>query len=518
MAIIGQTSGGLSSIGQNLATTSFNTDMKYGNGNGTTLFNTDGSIPPATSRYKDNKGFINNDQWSGNNQGGKNMANLGMWKVEGTGSVGTVVDTNATQGQQPLLGGTQQAGSTTSPLAQYMSGSQPTNTVMPNVQTGTTNPNVNWGDSVNIANQANTYVAPGQIDKVNPAKVAIGKLAGKLLKLSQELNDEEFNELVKIFDLADLKDDFVQRSGRQNSYLDRQLLVEALNQCNMVFSENTTKNANLQNQLQQMATTLNNTGVYDAANVYNFMLEAVTSSAIPMNIGNDPARQHLARVIQMAVNYKNKGNNVGGINWNTQNNNSNNGFGLWGGTQNNQGGLWNTGSNMMGGSIWNTGSQQNNQGGLNNMFSNWNTQPVNNQVNTGDAWANSLNMLSQGTFNQPQGFNNMQLPAYNNSALNQVYNPAPANNSFIQSPGASVGGNNGGFNTGFNTGFNNGFGNTQNNNQGQAGFGFNTNNQGSGVGNAGFNWASLSNGNQSQQVNGGVAAGNGVLTANGFVC
>lgn len=499
--VMGQSTG-LSSIGANL-TPSFNGNVKYGIGNGTTLFNTDGSIPAATSRYKDNKGYINNDQWSGNMIGGKNMGNLGMWKMEGS-TIGGVVDTSQNAGQQNLVNGTQgvAGAQNTSPLAQYMSGGQQTGTVtvaQPGVQN---NGDINWGDSVNIANQPNgSYVNPGQIDKVNPAKMAVKKLAGKLLKLSQELNDEEFNELVKLFDLADIKDDFVQRSGRQNSYLDRQLLVEALNQCHMVFLENNTKNANLQNQLQQMATTLNNTGIYDAANVYNFMLEAVGNSAIPMNIANDPARQHLARVIQMAVNYKNKGNNVGGVNWNQNNMNSNQGgFGMWNSNQNNSGGLWNAGNNM-GGSIWDTSSQNNNQSGLTGMLGNWNSQS-NNQSNFGmnqgggDMWTKSLNMLNQGGFNQSQTFNS-QLPAYGNQSLNNTYNNS---NNFIQSNGASM--NFGG----------NGFGNQSMNNQ--SGFGFNS--QSNGQNTAGFNWASLNT--QPQQANNGVVAGNGIMTANGLVC
>lgn len=307
------------------------------------LFNTDGS---------------KNEKAEVKNIGGNNMSN--MWTTTGgqTG-VNHQVGNNVTPqtgwqiGTDTAAPNQVQGFDTTTPTG-YNVGGQAT------ANNGTVG---NWGDAQPTQQ---VVVNNGQYDKVAAGKEAIKKLAGKLLTLVQTMNAEEFNEFVKIFDMADIKDEFLARSGRQDSYLDRQLLTEALNEANMVFTENNQKNINLTNQLSGMANTLNNTGVYDAGNVYRFLIDCVNAGAIPASIANDPMRQHLNRVIGMAMNFRNNGGVSGigasGANWGTAQAQANSwivtataGWGQnnatqsWGGTTN-----WNTNTNTQsyGGNVW----------------------------------------------------------------------------------------------------------------------------------------------------------------------
>lgn len=310
------------------------------------LFNTDGS---------------KNEKAEVKNIGGNNMSN--MWTTTG-GQVG--INNGNNGGVTPQTGwqigndgttatnGQVQGFDTSTPTSGgFNVGGQATQ------NNGTTMGN--WGD---VQPTQQVVTGNGQYDKVAAGKEAIKKLAGKLLTLVQTMNAEEFNEFVKIFDMADIKDEFLARSGRQDSYLDRQLLTEALNEANMVFTENNQKNINLTNQLSGMANTLNNTGAYDAGNVYRFLIDCVNAGAIPASIANDPMRQHLNRVIGMAMNFRNNGGVSGigasGANWGTAQSQANNwianataGWGQAANTGNTWGATnWNTNTQSYGGNTW----------------------------------------------------------------------------------------------------------------------------------------------------------------------
>ena len=78
-----------------------------------------------------------------------------------------------------------------------------------------------------------------------------------------------------------------------------------------------------------MVQVLNSSGHYDARNVYDFLEKAMASGMIPQTVWNDPMRRNLARVCQMANNYKKHTGQYGssGANWNRSavvNNNVNN--------------------------------------------------------------------------------------------------------------------------------------------------------------------------------------------------
>ena len=213
------------------------------------------------------------------------------------------------------------------------------------------------GTTVVNNGMVNTATVPAS--KAEVAKEAVKKLAGKLLELSRTLNPEEFNELVKLFDLADIKDEFVSKSGRQDIYLGRELLTNAINEMATVLNETEQKNATVANKLNQIVTVFNTSGDYDAANIYNLVLESIKTGAIPADIQKDPNKKSLNRVCQMAINFVSGGNNSSvqwgssaatGVNWGT-----NNQVG-WG--NNTQQGWGNNQSQGWGASNWNTNQSQ----------------------------------------------------------------------------------------------------------------------------------------------------------------
>lgn len=326
------------------------------------LFNTDGS---------------RNEKAENKNLGGNIMTN--MWTTAG----GQTVQNQGNNAASPKTGW--QIGTDVSASNNQAQGFNTTTPAGGFNVAGGTNTNTSpsgavWGDAPTAQTIVNQN---GQYDKVAAGKEAIKKLAGKLLSLANNLNDEEFNEFVKIFDMADIKDEFLARSGRQNSYLDRQLLTEALNEANMVFVENNQKNNTLSGQLASMATTLNNTGAYDAGNVYKFIIDCINAGAIPSTVANDPMRQHLNRVISMAINFRNNGGITGvsssGAKWGTANNQAN----TWVATQTAGWGQTNM-SNTWGATNWNTGNTQsyggNAWGNANVNTSSWAATPNNDWV------------------------------------------------------------------------------------------------------------------------------------------
>lgn len=438
------------------------------------LFNTDGTQANKSVQTNTNQG--GNNMWGSGANNGAAVPNMnGGW----------VVETNKTTGAQANGTGA------VNPAWGSVTGTQPT------VGTTPTNSDVNWG----------TAAAPivnnnGQYDKVAAAQGAIKKLAGKLLELVPKMSADEFNEFVKIFDLADIKDEFLARSGRQDSYLDRKLLVEALNEMNMVFSENNQKSSNYNTILKNMGDTLNNTGNYDAGNVYKFVLDCVSMGVLPASIQQDPMRQHLAKVVNMAFNFKNGGGmgSTSGANWNTGNVNTNtwavnnnpwtsnnnvNTNGVWGSTQTVQTNTWNTGYQAY-------------------------TQPVTTQnsgwvsgpVTQNNVWGGSYNSNPVQTSVNNVGFVNTNTNPWGSTNVNTNTNPwgtpnvqTQTNDPWVSGPATQN--NVWGASTQYN---NNGFGSTStpvNTNP------WGTPNNGSQIGNGGYDWSKMTGGN-----NYGASTGN----------
>lgn len=319
------------------------------------MFNSDGTIPGSTvtetSRYAGTNAYVENKNWNvnTNTQGGNNMAG-NAWTI--AGGVNSATGTNTTTGgaawsfaNTPSTTQATTVATPTTAQATVVGGGVTPGMAQPTQTIATSPSGANWGTSTNpnpVVNTGNPVVA-GAPDLAAAAVQAIKNLAGKISEIVPRLNDDEFNDLVKIYELAGLKDEFLQKSGRQNSYLDRALLTEALNEVNMVFTENNTKNANVNNALTNIVNMLNTTGQYDARNIYAFIDQAMSSGMIPQTIWQDPMRQHLARVCQMAANHKRgtaPGMSASGANWGAgynANTNATQGYGAWAGYNTNSG-------------------------------------------------------------------------------------------------------------------------------------------------------------------------------------
>lgn len=377
---------------------------------GQSLFNMDGSN--------------NNNNSSNTQQGGNNSMGLGMWNT--TGTQGTTVQNQGVQNNNTTApGGWQVDGQ----VNVNNTGVQPGfDTVNLNGQAGNVGASgVKWGNQVFAQNN----VANGtcQYDVVAAAKEAVKNLGAKLLAMVPNLNNEEFNEMVKLFDLVGAKDEFLQMSGRKDSYLDRQLLTEAINELNTTFIENNQKNAELTNTLNSIAQVLNNTGAYDAGNVYKFINNAILAGAIPAAIKNDPGRSNLVKVVNMALAYKNNGGASGigasGVNWGGMQQQQSGGL-SWGTTSNNMG-MWGANnSNIQWGAQQTSFSNPSTAWGINNQVQ---TQP--NQAGFAGTWGQSNVQWGSQQIGNNQGFNVQQ-----NSAMTGV--------------AYDWGNSNGGFNTGFN--------------------------------------------------------------------
>lgn len=256
----------------------------------------------------------------------------------------------------------------------------------------------------------------GQIDKSGPAKEAIKKIAYRFLELVPRLNGEEFNELAKIFDFADIKDEFIQRSGRQDTYLDGNTAMQAINELNAVFIEGNQKSAEMSNQLNNISNELN-CGKYDASAIYSFIIAAIQSGAIPSTIQHDNTKQHINKVIKMALAYKNGGTQYGasGANWGNSNNNNNNGWGSSGGTSG-----WGNSSG------WSS-SSSNGWGSTTNSNNDWVSGPSSTQ-----GWGTSATNNNSAWTSATSGWgNNSNVSSNNNTWITggDVWNQNSSNNS-----------------------------------------------------------------------------------------
>lgn len=402
------------------------------------LFNLDGSKPGTTNENK---------------TGGTKMGNLtGAWtKDNGSNTTYDSKNPNATDWS---MSNTQTSNSNTTTTG---SGFQVAGSAFSGNTNATQTKNIspsgaNWGDTAPVTNQ---FTGSGSYDKSGIAIQAIKDLAGKLMSITNSLNTEEFNTFVKIFDFAGLKDEFLARSGRRDSYLDRDLLIQAINEANMVFNENNQKNQNIINTLQNIGNTLDTTGVYDAANIYKFVIDCVNSGAIPASVANDNMRQNLNRVIRMALAYQNNGNggvSPSGANWGTNNTNSYSDTTNWGGA-------WSSGNN-------------NNNNGPNSSGINWG-------MNSGNNYNQTINWPSAGNNNN-----------------NQYSDP------WVSTPGAGFNQNQQGYNL-----------NGSSNPYSLADIGFG--NQGGQSNSVGFDWNSYKNNNQNgYNVSSGVNYNTGATTFN----
>lgn len=365
------------------------------------LFNLDGSKPGTTTNNENN-----------NNLGGTNMGNLtGAWtKDNGANTSYDSKNPNATDWNMSSTQSTNNTTATTTGSGFQVAGSAfSANTNA--TQTKNVSPSgANWGDSAPVTG---TFTGSGTYDKSGIAIQAIKDLAGKLMGITNSLNTEEFNTFVKIFDFAGLKDEFLARSGRRDSYLDRELLVQAINEANMVFNENNQKNQNIINALQNIGNTLETTGAYDAANIYKFVLDCVNSGAIPASIQNDNMRQNLNRVIRMALAYQNNGNVNGvspsGANWGT-------------GSTNNNGGAWNGwGDTTNWSGAWSGNNNNNNNGGPSTSSVNWG-------MNSGNSYNQSISWPNAGNNNNQYTDPWVSTPGYNQGQ--QGYNVNGSSNPY----------------------------------------------------------------------------------------
>ena len=297
-------------IGNNNITYNTTTDGS----NSLSMFNKDGSVSDTTkSKYAGNSCGA----WDEQNQNKSGGSKMTAWSTE---NGNPVTQNNGVVNSAPSLEGTSWS------FADDSNTSTTTTPVTTTTQSNLSPSGANWGDKVLPQTPVSVSNAP---DLVANAVESIKNLAGKILDIVPNLNDDEFNNLVNIYELAGLKDEFLELSGRKNSYLDRALVTEALNEANMVFTENNTNNSNLNSTLTRMVQVLNSSGHYDARNVYDFLEKAMASGMIPQTVWNDPMRRNLARVCQMANNYKKHTGQYGssGANWNRSavvNNNVNN--------------------------------------------------------------------------------------------------------------------------------------------------------------------------------------------------
>ena len=286
-------------IGNNNITYNTTTDSS----NSLSMFNKDGSVSDTTkSKYAGNSCGA----WDEQNQNKSGGSKMTAWSTE---NGNPVTQNNGVVNSAPSLEGTSWS---------FADDSNTSTTTAPATTTTQSNlspSGANWGDKVLPQTPVSVGNAP---DLVANAVESIKNLAGKILDIVPNLNDDEFNNLVNIYELAGLKDEFLELSGRKNSYLDRALVTEALNEANMVFTENNTNNSNLNSTLTRMVQVLNSSGHYDARNVYDFLEKAMASGMIPQTVWNDPMRRNLARVCQMANNYKKHIGQYGssGANWN----------------------------------------------------------------------------------------------------------------------------------------------------------------------------------------------------------
>lgn len=392
--------------------------------------------------------------------GGNNMNNTQMKGWGTTVASGAVNASNNTASNTQAPGWTNVGGN--SQVSTANNGT--TTTFTTNSASG-----ANWGTG-----GANTTIANGNqaFDKSAPAKEAIKKLAGRLLEIVPKLSNEEFNELAKIYDFADIKDEFIQRSGRQDTYLDNNTAAQAINELNAVFLENNQRSADMNSQLQNIANNVNQ-GQCDPTAIYNFVLNAINAGAIPAMIQQDGSKSHINKVIKMALAFKNGGTQYGmsGANWGGSNNmNNSSGWGSFGTnnnnngwSSNNNGGGWlstptnnNNNNNSTGG--WGAATMfnsNNNNGGMNNSWggNNWNnntnnggstllwsTGGNNNNSNNGgwmnnngggNTWGTNNNWMSTGNSGvaSPWANNNNN----NNGGNNSPWMNSSSNNAFNNS-------------------------------------------------------------------------------------
>ena len=425
------------------------------------MFNSDGSVQGQKSRYAGTKSYVNNVDWNNENKnqinlGGENMKNENLWTTKGTFGSNAMPSGVGKAGDLPkqwsFVNGAGTAQTTTTQTTPVVNNSTTPTITQPVNQPVLSPSGADWGNAVNNNQQTQqTTMVNGQpvVDLAANAIAAIKKLAGSILEIVPHLNDEKFNELVKVYEFAGLKDEFLEMSGRKNSYLDRPLLTEALNEINMVFTENNNNNANLNNTLNNIVNVLNTTGSYDARNVYDFIDLAMRSGVIPQTIWNDPMRRNLAKVCNMAANYKRANSGVGetGADWGNRfnNNNMNNNQVQPVGTVrqiNTSASYWPINGNISSGATTNFNNVNNNVQQVNtqNRVVPWYEQPqgqminggvvgasyVNNNVNMNNSSVVQPNSIAQWyqtpSNNTVQGNNGMIQPMnMSNNALGQYY-------------------------------------------------------------------------------------------------
>lgn len=491
----------------------------FGSGSSTTIF--DYTTKTSTNNNGGNTTMgatttNNNNNNSNNNMGGNTMNNWAGFNFEAV----SMTSNNTTQNQgatiaagwDSILGPT--AGSTTTPIQGVNTGSNTvgTNFIQP-VKTTSTVGNMNTQNNVVVPNwneapsAVNTMGSNGiEIDKATPAKKAIGNIAYRLVELARNLNTEEFNELVKIFDFAGLKDEFVAKTGRQDTYLDMELAIQSVNELVAVMNEGAQRTNEQQQNLQNIINGLNG-GQYDPNVIYQFIINGVNTGMIPNTIANDISKNHLVKVINMALSSRNGQVSTSGANWGgyiNQNNNNNSfgTFGTFGGgysTQNNNqnfgtfgtfggGSTMNSGATVFGGgSTVFSGGQQNNFGNNQGMglgfmdnnsrlsgsgstmggFSFGGGSTMNSGANSNDAWLSGPQNNSNNGYGMNSGFsfgNNSN----NDSSAVDIW--ATNNNMGSGSVMSSNVSNNNGVNSGLGYDWNSN-GNNNNGNTGMSGFG-----------------------------------------------
>lgn len=358
------------------------------------------------------------------NNGGNNMNIKQGWGVSGNTTMGAAKPQQTQQVASGVSGWSKPGVANNTGFTGVATGSSTTAT--------TSASGANWGTaSAPVNNTVN-----GNFDKSGPAKEAIKKLAGRLLEIVPKLSQDEFNELAKIYDFAEIKDEFIQRSGRQDTYLDPNTASQAANELNAVFLENNQKSADLGNSLNNIINSLN-TGNCDQSAIYNFILSAVDMGAIPSTIQNDASKSHISKVVKMALNYRNGGTSYGasGANWGGNQQAQNNNFGSFGGwgttsnnNQNNNFGGWGSSSgrsyggngNSWGGNNNNQGTGWNNNNNRNSSMSAWFDTPAqNNNNNNSSPWSNNNgNAWNNNNNNNAWNNNNNGNGGWNNNNNN----------------------------------------------------------------------------------------------------
>lgn len=324
------------------------------------------------------------------------------------------------------------------------------------------------------ANTSGTNMVPASNATIMAeAQAATNRLGNKLLMLSGNLNQLEYQDMCSMMDGLGMKDIFIQQTGGYPN-LDINLILNALNQLNTICSMSPVKDAAIMNGLASLANTYNTAKTVNYTVLFPIIVECISKGIYGENIRNDASRAQLIQLTDIVMQHRNmfpqryshctqvleKISNTTGVNpaiaspvagqnvaWPTQAN-----------TQAN--GLFGNNTQATGAFNFNVGGAVNNATMPNNTMVTWGqpTQTANTAVSGTVNWGQPV------TNNGATGINWGATPAMNNNFgmntgmgyQNTGFNNMGMNNNF----GMNTGMNN--FNNGFNNnmGMNNGFNTT----------------------------------------------------------